>query len=267
MTFKDILVHMDSSKPCGARLELAIKLAGQQQARLAGIYVVGERSFFSREKSSAEAEMLAASKAFDAATAAAGVEAEWLSVDAAASGLGLAAAINLHAHYRDLVILGQHDPESGNPTLFELPERGVLGAGRPVLIVPYAGQFETIGRRVLLAWRGGPESARALNDALPFLRQARQVQIISVKTGDDEIAPISGDLPGYLARHGIQASYESVEPDGLSVGDMLLNRAADHGSDLLVMGAFAQSRRGIPGLGEVGRHLLKCMTIPVLMSH
>ena len=268
MSFKDILVHVDSSKPCAARLDLAVALAAQQQAHLAGIFVVEHPPYQPTRKKQAAAESLAVRRRFEALAAQAGVETEWLLVERTRTGLGLIEAINIHAHYRDLVILGQNDPESGNPTLTELAERAVLGAGRPVLIVPYAGHFESIGKRVLLAWRGGPESSRAVNDALPLLRQARQVQIISVKTGDDdEPGPVSGDLPRYLARHGIQADFETVDPRGLGVGDMLLNRAADHGSDLLVMGAFAQSRRGIPGLGEVGRHLLKCMTIPVLMSH
>jgi len=269
MTFKDLLIHIDTRASCPSRIDLALKLALENQARLAALYVAEERPFFTRSSSDAEAEYQAARKLFEDKAAAAGVDAEWLFVDSAASGVGLIEAVNVHTYYRDLVILGQNDPASGNATLSELPERAVLGAGRPVLIIPYAVSCDTIGRRILLAWRGGPESSRAVNDALPLLRQAKEIHIVSVKApgGEVEFGPGSEDLVRHLSGHGISAKIETVDPAGLAVGDMLLNRAADHGSDLLVMGAFSQTRRGVPGLGEVGRHLLKCMTIPVLMSH
>jgi len=268
MTFKDILVHVDHRKSCAARVDLALNLANQHQARLTALYVAEERPVFSRNDSEAEAQLKATRQLFEEKTDAAGATAEWQLIDSRESGLGLIEAVNIHAHYHDLLILGQSDPASGNTTLYELSQRAVLGAGRPVLFAPYAGSFETVGRRILLAWRGGPESARALNDALPLLRRAREVQIVSVRSGSEtEYGPDSSALLRHLAHHGIAAAAETVNPAGLSVGDMLLNRAADHGSDLLVMGAFSQTRRGIPGLGEVGRHLLKCMTIPVLMSH
>lgn len=269
MGIKDILVHIDSRPTCPTRLALAIRLAQAHQAHLAGIYVT-ELPFFSLRHSTAEADRQQARDLFREQTGAAGLDPEWIEIDSGASGLGMIEAVNAHAYYRDLVVLGQTDSASGDRSVpAELPDRAVLGAGRPVLVIPYAGDFETIGKRVLLAWRFGPESARAVNDALPLLQQAKSVQILSVKTpgGDGEFGPVSGDLVQYLARHGVQAEAEQVEPFGLSVGDLLLNRAADLGSDLLVMGAFSQTRRGIPGLGDAGRHLLKCMTIPVLMSH
>jgi nucleotide-binding universal stress UspA family protein len=71
----------------------------------------------------------------------------------------------------------------------------------------------------------------------------------------------------YLACHGITARAEQAAAVGISIGDVLLNRASVEGSDLLVMGAFAQTRLGTPALGDVARHILKYMTVPVLMSH
>ncbi len=269
MGIKDILVHIDSRTTCPTRLALAIRLAQAHDAHLAGIFVT-ELPFFSLHHSTAQADLQQARDLFREQTLGAGLDAEWIEIDSASSGLGMIEAVNAHAYYRDLVILGQTDSATGDRTVpAELPDRAVLGAGRPVLVVPYAGEFETIGKRILLAWRFGPESARAVNDALPLLQQARSVHILSVKTpgGDGEVGPVSGDLARYLERHGIKAEAELADPFGLGVGDLLLNRAADLGSDLLVMGAFSQTRRGIPGLGEAGRHLLKYMTIPVLMSH
>ena len=69
------------------------------------------------------------------------------------------------------------------------------------------------------------------------------------------------------ARPGVAAPWERVGARHLSIGDLLLNNAAEAGTDLLVMGAYARPRRGGLSLGEVGRHLLRFMTVPVLMSH
>ena len=151
----------------------------------------------------------------------------------------------------------------------DLPEKAVLGSGRPVLVVPYAGEFNQVGKQVMLAWRGGPESSRALHDALPLLRRAKHVQVMTLQGqhGDEAFEKHEADICEHLAKYELPLACEKHVTGSLSVGDMLLNRCADEGIDLLVMGAFAQSRRGHQTLGEVGRYLLQCMTVPVLMSH
>ena len=268
MALKDILVHIDDRPSCAQRIAAARDLALAHEAQLTGLYAT-EFPFFSLHHTNAEADREKARELFRSRTEARGLQTDWVEIDCTKAGIGMSEAVNFHAYYRDLLVIGQTDGSGEHAVPKDLPERTVLGAGRPVLILPYASDLDTVGRRVLLAWRGGPESSRAVHDAMPFLQQARSVTVISVRTpgGDGEFGPASGDLVGHLARHGVSATFEEVDPAGLAVGDMLLNRATDLGSDLLVMGAFAQSRRAIPGLGEVGRHLLKYMTIPVLMSH
>ncbi len=268
MNLKDILVHIDNRETCSSRLEAAIGLAQKHQAHLTGLYVEAH-AYYAPRHHSPEELVAEARDLFAARTADAGVPSEWICVDSTATGLGVVEAVNLHAYYRDLVILSQTDVDSGDRSMpQDLPERAVLGAGRPVLIVPYAGRFETIGERVLLAWRGGPESARAVNDAMPLLQPARSIKVLSVQNpAADVLPPHQGDICSHLGRHGVSAVCENVMPGPLSVGDMLLNHAAEAGADLMVMGAFSQVRRGLPSLGEVGRHLLKYMTVPVLMSH
>lgn len=269
MELKDILVHFDDRRQSVPRLDLALQLARQYEAQLTAIYVSRRLSVFAKGAGEVEADPEAARQLFVQKCDETGISGEWVHVDGTASGLDLTEAVNLHAHYHDLLIVGQEDPEAASQELLEMPMRTVISAGRPVLIIPYAGSFDSIGKRVLLAWRGGPESARALKDALPLLRQAREVHVIAVKTPgfDFDFGPYRDFLVRHLALHGIEATVEAPDPAGLSVGDLLLNRAADLGSDLLVMGAFSQSWRGKPAIGEVGRHLLRCMTIPVLMSH
>jgi len=269
MNFKDILVHIDNRPTCASRLSVAIQLAKQQQARLAGLYVIPHPYYASRH---VDLQQLAddARKRFEQAVAEAQLESEWVCVDSLKSGLELSQNLNLHAHYRDLLVVSQTDLNAPDRTIPpDLPERAVLGSGRPVLIVPYAGEFTNLSRRVMLAWRGGPESSRALHDSLPLLHQAELVRVLSVQGpgGDDSYKSHNADICQHLAYYGINASGEKRVGGDLSVGDMLLNRCADEGIDLLIMGAFAQSRRGQQTLGEVGRYLLEFMTVPVLMSH
>lgn len=269
MNLKDILVHIDQRATCASRLDVALRLARHQQSLLTGIYVIPHPHFVAhipdlqQQAQDAEAN-------FRKAAAAAGVEAGWITVDSKKSGLDVPNAVNLYAHYRDLLIISQTDeqaPDSAIPD--NLPEKAVLGSGRPVLIVPYAGHFENDFRQILLAWRGGPESSRALHDAMPVLRRADQIRVITVqgREGDETYQSHEADICPHMARYQLPLDCEKRVMGDLSVGDMLLNRCADLGRDLLVMGATSQSRRGYQTLGETGRHLLRHMTIPVLMSH
>jgi len=269
MNYQDILVHIDNRPTCASRLSVAIQLAKRHKARLAGIYVV-PHPYFASHHVDARQMAEAARERFEQSVAEAQLESEWICVDSMQSGLELSYCINLHAHYRDLLIISQTDLGTPDRTIPpDLPERTVLGSGRPVLIVPYAGEFKSLGSRVMLAWRGGPESARALHDGLPLLSQAETVKVITVQGpgGDESYKAHNADICHHLERYGIHSAGEKRVSGGLSVGDMLLNRCADEGIDLLVMGAFAQSGRGQQTLGEVGRYLLEFMTVPVLMSH
>ena len=120
-----------------------------------------------------------------------------------------------------------------------------------------------------MAWRGGPESSRALHDAMPILRQVNEVRVITIqgREGDEAYQSHDADICEHMSRYQLPLICEKRVSGPLSVGDMLLNRCADSGADLLIMGATSQSRRGYQTLGETGQHLLKCMTVPVIMSH
>jgi nucleotide-binding universal stress UspA family protein len=152
----------------------------------------------------------------------------------------------------------------------DFAEELVLSAGRPVLLIPYAGHFPEVGRRVLVAWNAGREAARAVTDALPLLARASIVQVVAFdprKGGADH-----GDIPGadialLLARHGVKVSIAQQQSKEVDVGNQILSRAADMQSDLIVMGAYGHSRLRELVLGGVTRTLLDTMTVPVLMSH
>jgi nucleotide-binding universal stress UspA family protein len=138
------------------------------------------------------------------------------------------------------------------------------------LVVPYAGRFERIGERVLVAWNASREAARAVSDSLPLLSRAKSVTVMAVnpKSGPNAHGDVPGaDIALFLARHGIKTEATQVFADDVDIGDMLLSRAADLGTDLLVMGAYGRSRLTELMLGGATRQILSEMTIPVLMSH
>jgi len=276
MSYKDLLVHVDPSRHCKTRLEAAAGLAGRFKAHLTGVYIAPElgispfladqfpSDLMNEVAAKATAQEETAQKLFETAARAAGVECEWL--EESGDPLDRVAA---HARHFDLTVLGQNDPEEvGNTAPANLPDHVAVHAGRPVLVVPFAGNFASFGQRVLVAWNGSPQSARAVNDALPLLEQAKNVMILTIESkhggatdGD------AADLALHLKRHGIAAETSRIVADGIDIGDLLLARITDEAADFLVMGAYGHSRLRERVLGGVSRELFQHMTVPVLMSH
>ena len=145
-----------------------------------------------------------------------------------------------------------------------------MGAARPVLVVPYAGAFDSVGKRVLVAWDGSREAVRAVNDALPLLGEAEAVTVISIGPRETELERRRTSLErivGHLQRHAILARLEESVQGGIAVSDVLLSRAADLAADLIVAGLYHHSQLREALIGGVSRDLLDHMTVPVLMSH
>lgn len=286
MALKDILLYMDASPACQSRLDLASVIAQRFKAHVTGLLVKPQPVQFGyvmadfgtvfendvlanvQGEERAYVEKVAASVGgrFREQLARDGVAFEWRSVVGS-----VAQQISLRARYADIAVIGQPDPR-GRSLADQLSVAGeiLLTSGRPILVVPYTGRFPTIGERVLIAWNGSREAARAVNDALPFLVKAKAVTILSIdpQSGSaGEGAAPGEDLGLHLARHGIKVESASMVGNEISVGDMLLSRAADWTSDLIVMGAYGHSRFRELVLGGATRSLLKTMTVPVLMSH
>lgn len=278
MTYKNLLVHVDDGKTCAARLAVATGLAGTFDAHLAGVAVdpgivlpvmadvpvspaLVDRLEADRAERVASAESL-----FRAACASAGREGEWRLAQGE-----LVDRLTLHARHADLLVVGQEGDESESVVIGGLPDSLVMTCGRPVLVVPYIGAADSLGRRVLVAWDGGREAVRALNDALPLLVRAERVEVVSINPSDLP-SEDGGHIPGadiclHLARHGVTAEAQHVMARDIDVGNLLLSRVADTGSDLLVMGAYGHSRWREIVLGGATKQVLGEMTVPVLMSH
>jgi len=278
MSLKDILVHIDRGNRCKERLEAAINLAAAHDAHLIGLYVLTYphipgyiRAEITEDvlRSQIEATRAAAASAeamFNDHVGRAGIKAEWRCVEG-----NLLPVLSLHARYSDVAIVGQRDPEweeTGGDAA--MPDQLVLQCGRPVLIVPHVGEYPVIGKRVMVAWDGSRLATRAINDALPFMVKAKKVAVLAVNPeggegGHGEIP--SADICLHLARHGVNAEAQHIYAKDMSVGDMMLSRAADEGIDLIVTGAYGHARWRELVLGGVTRHLLNHMTVPVVMSH
>jgi len=281
MSYKDLLVVLDSDKASRGRMELAAALAERYAAHLVGLYPLpipeAPRHFgyydpalldpFFRELREKAREVCDKEReAFEHAASLRALSAEWRVAEAAAESDPA-----LHARYVDLTILGQLDPDGGDSELVRpRPEHVTLASGRPILVVPYAGHFETVGRRVLIGWNATREATRAVNDAMPLLIEADVVTVLTIdaREGPDGHGELPGaDISLHLARHGVKATVERTVSAGISAGDVLLSRAADLGADLLVIGAYGHSRVRELLLGGATRSILQSMTLPVLMSH
>jgi len=281
MPYKTLLVHVDDGQNCAARIAVAIDLAQRSDAHLIGLFAIsdipvpgyvateiGAKTLAEIEEKARRAQADAASALFDEMTAGAGLPGvEWRE-----SKLDAVAAVKLHARYADLIVVGQPSPNDQSSVNKDFIEQVALAAGRPVVMVPYAGNFKSVARNVLVAWNGGREATRALTDAIPLLRAADQVRVMVFNPKKNGNGNGNGRLPGadiglYLARHGIKVEVSVQSSEDVDVGNQILSRVADLGVDLVVMGAYGHSRLREMILGGVTRTVIESMTAPVLMSH
>ncbi len=280
MSYKTILLHLDDGARREERLNLAFEAAERFDAHLVALYVPALPAippYALAEAGPAAVEVEARRRAAGVQSAEAvfraassrhrAVKCEWRTAGADPVG-----ALCLSARYADLLIAGQPEPKGEASSRLPSGFAGdlVLSAGRPVLFVPYAGRFATVGKRIMVAWNAGREAARVLRDALPLLRAAEHVDVIAFDPGRGALQ--HGDVPGadiglFLARHGVKVSVSQQEGTSMEVGVQILSRAADLSADLIVMGAYGHSRMREQILGGATRTLLESMTVPVLMSH
>jgi nucleotide-binding universal stress UspA family protein len=145
-------------------------------------------------------------------------------------------------------------------------ESGLFESGRPVLLAPPSPPRQ-LGTNVLIAWNCSTEQARTTALAMPLLRNAEQVTVLSVKGGTEVAGPPAAQAVQYLQRNGIAATLSVVEVAGRTTGEAVLAAAQSLNCDLLIKGAYTQSRLRQMIFGGATRHILGHATLPVLMAN
>jgi nucleotide-binding universal stress UspA family protein len=144
-------------------------------------------------------------------------------------------------------------------------EDALFESGRPVLMAPPVTPA-SLGERVTIAWNGSTETARTVAFAMPFLQHARQVDVVSVEEGMTP-GPTGEELARSLSLHGLSVTARHVQARGRTPGQVFLEEAKSAGADLLIKGAYTQSRLRQLIFGGATRHIIMEAALPVLLAH
>lgn len=144
-------------------------------------------------------------------------------------------------------------------------EAAVLESGKPVMIIPREmKEFKT--DKIIIGWNNSPEVSRAVSEAIPIMKQAKQVHIVSSKAYTTENLTRIKDLRNYLELHGIETTFELIKTTFVP-GEALLKAAKEGDFDLIVAGAYCKKGLKEMMLGGSSRYMLEHTTIPALVSH
>jgi nucleotide-binding universal stress UspA family protein len=285
MALKDILVHLDQETRSVSRLTVAAELAQRHRAYLSGLFIIdipttdylygaglimpdsGPDKLI--EDMTAEARRVAQpiQAAFRETLRTYDLQGECRIIEGQTN-----AVIGAEARHADMVVVGQpNDPRRHDNHGRMIVETVLMTSGRPVLVVPFAGDFKVLANHVLVAWSGSREATRAVHDALPLLQEARHVTVLAInpaaaanpKSSDEP----RGDIATHLARHGVRVEMVRTTAHDISEGDALLSYAADISANMIVAGGYGHSRAREMIFGGVTRTLLTEMTVPVFFSH
>jgi nucleotide-binding universal stress UspA family protein len=165
----------------------------------------------------------------------------------------------------DVIVMSRPEPKTIGLHVRAL-ESGLFESGRPVLLAPPVPP-RTFGTNVLVHWNCSTEQARTTAFAMPLLRRAERVTVLSVKGGNEVPGPPAEQAVQYLQRNGVPAKLMTVDIGDRSTGEAILAEAQALGCDLLIKGAYTQSRLRQLIFGGATRHILGHATLPVLMAN
>ena len=268
MSFKTILIHVESTPQSDARVQLATDLAYELSARLVGIggcapaYIdnmsVIDGPTLQLIMDQERNDLAKAEAAFRRISSPLGDAVGWRSeqdypnrvVEQAAAGA-------------DLIVLTQgRGPHASTVD----PGEMALLAGLPVLVVPKELQRVKL-KQIVVAWKNTREARRAITDALPLLCAAEEVILVEVSASGAASSESAHLAVERLKGHGVQAASESIAEGPGEVGDELIAYATDLGADLIVAGAYGHSRLREWYFGGATHGLLQSSPLPVLFSH
>jgi nucleotide-binding universal stress UspA family protein len=273
MPFKTILAIIQGVEDAERVSDCAGALAARYEAHLIGLHAEALPVPYTSAIGFPDAEFIQASvevneerskkieAIFRQRTAAAGVTAEWRSLesfsgDSAHSGVASARSC-------DLVVAAQAGSDGASPDVDAL----LYDAGRPVLVTPHDAPCLASFRRVIVAWNGSREAARAAFDALPFILEAEGTEILVVDPPEGQAAAEAGaDIAAALERHGANVTVHTEASHGAATDDVIRERIAATGADLLVLGAYSHSWLKELLFGGVTRTVLQTMPVTAFLS-
>jgi nucleotide-binding universal stress UspA family protein len=144
-------------------------------------------------------------------------------------------------------------------------EDALFESGRPVLMAPPRPPA-SIGTRIMIAWNGSSETARTIGFANPFLKQAKELHVISVEGGMTP-GPSGDELARALSKAGFSASARHVDARGRTTGEVFCAEAMEMKADLMIKGAYTQSRLRQMIFGGATRHIIMNAEMPVIFAH
>lgn len=164
----------------------------------------------------------------------------------------------------ELIVVGRPIAGQFTPSMVAL-ETALFESGRPLLIIP-PRQAGAIGKKVAIAWNGSTETARTIAFAMPFLAGADEVAVISVEEGMVP-GPSGQEVAQNLARGGIVSRTRHVHSDGRAIGEAMLAESRAFGADLLIKGAYTQSRLRQMIFGGATSYILAHADLPIFMAN
>lgn len=276
MPYRTILMHLNHDKRARQLLDAGVQLAQGFDAHLIGLHTFPAyrlrppvplpfgSDVLSTITTHIQQEADRIKSQFEEATAQHTFVSEWRSITSERADP--ASIVMAHGRTTDLIIASQADPDWDLSSILDFPERLALEGGRPVLVIPNGYEMQAIPKRVTVAWKNRREAARAAFDALPLLQRAEQVRVITVEEGEpQEGFPNATEIAVTLDRHGVSVTVDVIQSRNSAAEE--IHRRATEQSELLVMGAYGQSRFRELVFGGVTRHVIQNMTIPVLFSH
>jgi nucleotide-binding universal stress UspA family protein len=172
-------------------------------------------------------------------------------------------AIGAMGRVFDLIVVGRPLRDAVAPSMAAL-ESALFETGRPILVAPPKG-VASVGERIVIAWNGSTETARTVAFGMPFLQQAKHVVVLAVERNVS--GPSAAEAALSLRRHGIAAEWREAPLSGRSVGQVFLAECAQFDCDLLIKGAYTQSRLRQMIFGGATSHILAEAELPVLMAN
>ncbi|MHC2621205.1 nucleotide-binding universal stress UspA family protein [Bradyrhizobium huanghuaihaiense] len=277
MTYATVMVSLALDQSNEARLQVAGELAERFEAAIVGVAAARfapplyftdgaeAQGLIDEGEASIKRRLAGLEAQFRAATKNRGGLAEWRSAQDFPTRFVLA-----QARCADIVVSGGQSPAFSDAFALASPKDLVMQLGRPLLAVPDRANWLDL-RSVLVAWKDTPEARRAVADALPMLRKARDVTIVEIPEPDDDRSRVMAgvtDVAAWLARHGVTAAARASEAARNEPAAVQLEKVAgDVGAGLIVAGAYGHSRFRELVLGGVTQYLVTQSTRCVLLSH